>query len=420
MLLRFRVANHRSIRDEQTLSLVSVPRRGESKKLSTVRVAGIYGANASGKSNVLSALRWMQFAISESHQRWSPSKGVPRHPFRLPGAASGPPSFFELDFLHDGIRYSYGFEADDTEILGEWLNTFPKGRPKQLFDRTGPTDVTFGRSLTGETHRILKLTRPNSLYLSTAAANNHPLLTALYDHIGENIWFAQHSDINERRRLALAKELLKDEIFKYFVNQLVRIAGLGVDAAEIIDAQEDLERAENVEQLAGIGRFVSIESSHTDIRLRRASGAVLELSEESSGTRVWLSLLGHSLAAIVSGGVLVADEIDSHLHPLLSSTLIRIFKDPVINPKGAQLVFASHDTTLLSSMLEDEIMARDEVWFTEKDSSDATSLYSLAKFHPRRDENIERGYLQGRYGAVPYIDFDSIREIFMKGPGETP
>ncbi|MFI7145662.1 ATP/GTP-binding protein [Nonomuraea sp. NPDC050022] len=415
MLLRFRVANHRSIRDEQTLSLVSVPRRGERpKELSTVRVAGIYGANASGKSNVLSALKWMQFAISDSHQLWSPSKGVPRDPFRLPSGESSP-SFYELDFLHEGTRYSYGFEVDDRQILGEWLNTFPKGRTKKLFDRTGPTSVTFGRSLIGETQRILKLTRPNSLYLSAAAANNHPLLTTLYKRIRGSIFFAQHGDHDETSRLFLVEELLWDESAAFIINRLVRIADLGVETAEIIN--EDPMREEIPPWPAGIGQGVP--GSQTGIRLRRTSGAVLKLSEESAGTRVWLSLLGHSLAAITSGGVLVADEIDSHLHPLLSSTLIRIFKDPVINRMGAQLVFASHDTTLLGSMLEEEVIDRDEVWFTEKDSSGATSLYSLAEFHPRRDENIERGYLQGRYGAVPYINFDSIREVFTKGPDET-
>lgn len=415
MLLRFRVANHRSIRDEQMLSLVSVPRRGESKELSTVRVAGIYGANASGKSNVLSALKWMQFAISASHQLWSPSKGVPRDPFRLPSGESSSPSFYELDFLHEGIRYSYGFEVDDRQILGEWLNTFPKGRTKKLFDRTGPTSVTFGRSLIGETQRILKLTRPNSLYLSAAAANNHPLLTTLYERIRGSIFFAQHGDRDERSRLFLVKELLNDESVAFIINRLVRIADLGVETAEIFN--DDPMREEIPPRLANLEQGAT--GSRTDIRLRRTSGAVLELSEESAGTRVWLSLLGHSLAAIASGGTLVADEIDSHLHPSLSSTLIRIFKDPVINRMGAQLVFASHDTTLLGSMLEEEIIGRDEVWFTEKDSSGATSLYALAEFHPRRDENIERGYLQGRYGAVPYINFDSIREIFMKGADET-
>ncbi len=140
----------------------------------------------------------------------------------------------------------------------------------------------------------------------------------------------------------------------------------------------------------------------------------LSLEEESAGTRAWLSLLGHALITLRGDAVLVTDEIDSSLHPLLSSSLIRMFRDPVINKRGAQLIFASHDTTLLGSMLDNEIMARDEVWFTEKDDSGATSLYALAEFHPRRDENVERGYLQGRYGAVPYLNFDSIREVFRE------
>ncbi|MFO7283243.1 MAG: ATP-binding protein [Thermobifida fusca] len=124
--------------------------------------------------------------------------------------------------------------------------------------------------------------------------------------------------------------------------------------------------------------------------------------------------MGFVLRVLEEGDVFLVDEIDSSLHPVLSSTLIRMFKDPVINPKGAQMVFASHDTTLLGTMLENKLLERDEVWFTEKDAHGATSLYSLVEFHPRGDENPERGYLQGRYGAVPHVNFQEIRSLFAE------
>jgi hypothetical protein len=409
VLLRFRVANHRSIRDEQTLSLVAVPRRGETTELDTVRVAGIYGANASGKSNVLSALMWMIDAIRSSHTQWEPVGGVPRQPFKLSDAGRAAASFFELDFLHKDARYSYGFEVDDAQVLGEWLYTFPHGRKKKLFERSGAEDITFGRALTGENQRIRRLTRPNSLYLSAAASNNHPLLGALYADLINKVMFAQHGEEDEKLRLHLTKFLLNETDFAPALNKLLQLADLGVERAEVMERPSDPIPDDPAESAA------VLRAVRAQVVLRRTSGGVpLSLEEESAGTRAWLSLLGHALITLRGDAVLVTDEIDSSLHPLLSSSLIRMFRDPVINKRGAQLIFASHDTTLLGSMLDNEIMARDEVWFTEKDDSGSTSLYALAEFHPRRDENVERGYLQGRYGAVPYLNFDSIREVFRE------
>ncbi|MDP4501555.1 AAA family ATPase [Nonomuraea turcica] len=391
MLLRFRVANHRSVRDEQTLSFIAAPRRGEPGRTKPLSVAGIYGANASGKSNVLDALRWMSDAVSWSHTQWEPTAGIPRQPYKFSKPGLEAPSFFEIDFLLDDVRYSYGFEVDDEAVLGEWLNSFPHGRVRKLFERTSPTDVSFGRGLGGELQRIWRLTRPNSLYLSCAASNNHPLLSAIFNVLGGHTLFARHGERDEKLRLSITSVLLHGNAAPE-LNELLRIADLGIEQAEIVET-----------------------TSSSKIVLRRPGQPVLlDLEEESAGTRAWLSLLGYALFALRTGGVLVADEIDSSLHPLLSSTLIRMFKDADINEEGAQLVFASHDTTLLGSLLNDEILARDEVWFTEKEESGATNLYSLAEFHTRRDENIERGYLQGRYGAMPYLNFENVRQIFLE------
>jgi energy-coupling factor transporter ATP-binding protein EcfA2 len=420
MLLRFRVANHRSIRDEQTFSLIATPRRGEPRAAKPLRVVGVYGANASGKSNVLAALDWMIKAIKLAHTRWEPAEGVPRQPFKLSPTGPGTPSFFEVDFLHEGVRHSYGFEADDRQIIGEWLNTYPSGRPKKLFERDGAAEFSFGRSLTGELQRIRKLTRPNSLYLSCAASNNHPVLGAVHASLTQRVSFVQQDHKDQERRLLLAKYLLGDPAFTVVLNTLLRAADLGVEGAEVIEAPDETKFKEFAEQDPEFASHPEFEAAfraiHAKVVLRRSSSEVrLSLDEESAGTRAWLSLIGHAMLTLRGRGVLVADEIDSSLHPLLSSTLIRMFKDSAINRHGSQLVFASHDTTLLGSLLEEEILARDEVWFTEKDDAGATSLYSLAEFHPRRDENIERGYLQGRYGAVPYLSFERIREILLEG-----
>ncbi|MEU7878211.1 AAA family ATPase [Microbispora bryophytorum] len=425
MLLRFRVANHRSLRNEQTLSFVAVPRRGEPKPRAadiprSVAVAGIYGANASGKSNVLDALRWMNWAVKSSHTKWAPGGGVPRRPFLLDEAGPDTPSFYEIDFLTEGVRYSYGFEVDDDNVRGEWLYSFPAGRPRTLFERNGPEDYRFGRSLGGETARIAKLTRGNALYLSSAASNNHPLLGALYETLVRNIHFAEQDDLDEQDRLSVTMKLLEHPRAARDVNELLRLADLGLESAEVVPSEippnmlANFRRVRQVAMESGVN-FPGEEQFEKEIRLHRAgTNVTLNIRDESAGTRVWLSMLGYTLVTLLAGHVLVVDEIDSSLHPVLGSTLIRMFKDPEINRNGAQLFFASHDTTLLGTMLDDEILNRDEVWFTEKDASGATTLFSLADFRPRSDENIERGYLQGRYGAVPYLNFDKIREIFRE------
>ncbi|WP_182873737.1 AAA family ATPase [Microbispora sp. H10670] len=432
MLLRFRVANHRSIRDEQTLSLVATPLRGEPKPRSTeiprtIRVAGIYGANASGKSNVLAALWWFIGAIRASHTVWPPGSAIPRQPFALSDQRSTTPSFFELDFLHNGVRHSYGFEVDNTKVIGEWLFAFPHGKARKLFERTGPEEFAFGRALQGQTHQIARLTRENSLYLSSAAMNNHGTLGPLYLSLTTAVGFAMHGEGDEGRRLSETQRMLRSAPDHPAITRLLRLADLGVEGAEIVEKPVLTETGELLSLVVGkmeesfpgyasllrATRDDTLDDLRYEIRLRRSTGTVLALREESAGTRVWLSVIGPVTTALEQGRCLVVDEIDSSLHPLLSSTLIRLFKDPGINRRGAQLIFASHDTTLLGTMLNDGLLGRDEVWFTEKDESGATSLYSLAEFHPRKDENIERGYLQGRYGAVPYVSFEKIRDLFI-------
>jgi uncharacterized protein len=429
MLLRFRVANHRSIRSEQTLSLVAVPRRGEPKPRTsdiprTVQVAGIYGTNASGKSNILDALKWMTSAIASSQTRWSPDDVVPRHPFKLDDTSRRAPSFYELDFIYDSIRYSYGFEVDDIAIQSEWLVSFPHGRPRQLLDRSAPRKHRFGRSLIGENARIARLTRPNSLFLSSAASNNHPLLSDIFHWVTHHVTFATHGEFDEQVRLEATKQLLENKLMAARIDRMLRIADLGLIGAKLgpRSVPESLVSILRDVLIRQSAKPEEIEAATTEFQrgillrhsARNGMDVTFDLSEESAGTKVWLSLVGPLLNALDQGGVLIVDEIDSSLHPQLSSALIRMFKDPEINCREAQLVFASHDTTLLGSMIDDHLLDRDEVWFTEKNGSGATSLYALAEFHPRKDENVERGYLQGRYGAVPYLNFDQLREIFRE------
>lgn len=423
MLLRFTVANHRSIRDEQELSLVAVARRGERRGATplvprAVAVAGIYGANASGKSNVLDALQWMRWAIGASQASWRPDGGVPRHPFTFDEESAERPSSFELDFVHDDIRHTYGFEVDSRAVLAEWLYYYPRGRRVRLYERTAPRDYQFGRALTGEREQIKNLTRSNALYLSSAAANDHPLLVSIYGRLTRDIAFAHQDEAEERTRLRYTIGMIADREQEAEVNRLLRFADLGISRVEV--AKNDLNPRgwDLLKKLAeafgdsGPGEDALREAMEWGLDFEHGGPERrLSLRDESAGTRTWLALIGPLVTALSQGSVLVVDELDTSLHPMLSSMLIRMFKDRQINRGGAQLVFASHDTTLLGSLLDDELLARDEVWFTAKDTDGATELFSLSEFHPRRDENVERGYLQGRYGAVPYLDLAGLRAV---------
>ncbi|GAB3457546.1 ATP-binding protein [Streptomonospora sediminis] len=422
-LLRFRVANHRSIRDEQELSLVAVPERGGAKPKAgetppTVRVAGIYGSNASGKSNVLDALRWMRRAVHDSHTRWEPGGGIPRDPFLLDDDSPRTPSFFEVVLTHGGTRYTYGFEVDDSRVAGEWLYAYPHGRAQRWFERE-PGDgrehtYRFGRSLTGEVEQIRRLTRENSLYLSAAASNGHRQLFWIYDEIVEGISSARQDESDQRDSIDATKRLLSEGDSAESVFRILAVADLGITGwrLEASSGPRFFGKAGG-DLLFDYKSYVAHNSK--DLVLERRSGGTtrtLRLSQESEGTRSWVSLIGPLVRVLRSGSVFLVDGIDSSLHPMISSTVIKMFTDSEVNPKDAQLVFASHDTTLLGRMMESRLLNRDEVWFTEKDAEGATQLFSLAEFRPRGEENTERGYLQGRYGAVPYVDFDEIRSVF--------
>jgi hypothetical protein len=398
------------LRDQVELSLVSQPRKGESRPTgvlpATVRVAGIYGANASGKSNVLDAIGFLAKAVVNSFAGWSPTGGVPRTPFLLDAASRTAPSLYEVDFVFQDVRHTYGFEVDDQRVGAEWLYSYPTGsRKRTLFERDGDT-FRFGRTLAGSNSVIAGLVRPNSLFLSVAAANSHPVLTDVFGWI-ERLQPANafgRGDFN--RRIAALAATYADRASQ--VDTWVRVADLGIDRVRF-EADDEFPESDGPGVLSTHLRGGKINFTHAD-----ANGDSVELlfEDESAGTQTWLALAGYVIPRMVLGRLVMVDEVDSSLHPKLSAALIQMFKDPLINNNGAQLVFTSHDVSLLGNLIDDGILDRDEVWFTEKDRAGATTLFPLTDFQPRRGENFERAYLQGRYGAVPYVDVDELRGLF--------
>ncbi len=428
MLIRFRARNFRSLKEEQELSLVASPlkdspeavTRVEGLDLGLVRVAAIYGANASGKSNVIKALAYMSSAVQRSQRQWAPEGPILREPFLLDPQSKLDPSLFEVDLLLDGMRFHYGFSLNDREILEEWLDAYPTGgkpiRKQMWFKRDGKT-FTFGNKLGGDNSAIERLTRPNSLFLSAAAQNNHEGLLPVYK------WFAEYFSYVPKEREPLLKEtaeLCQDESAKSSLLNILRVADLGVVGLVVSEVDlfaptpegEDVKRGtldkefeEALQNLLAIAekRF----GTATHMRHRVAlihkgaarEGVTLREHNESEGTLAFFGLLGPVLRATNSGGTICVDELDASLHPLLALEVVRLFNDPKLNPRGAQIIFTTHDTNILDRAS----LRRDQIWFTEKDAEGGTHLYPLTDFKPRKNENLERGYLQGRYGAVPFI-----------------
>jgi energy-coupling factor transporter ATP-binding protein EcfA2 len=430
VLLSFRLANFRSFRDEQAFSFVrgsytspideTTPANGQrpwDQRVGTV--AGLYGANASGKSNVLKALVFMRNAVRNSFQNWSPGSSIPVDPFKLDPTHKDEPSLFEAIFVINKVRYQYGFRMTSREVVGEWLYAYPSGRRQIWFERDVSADETyyFGKQFTGRNRVIADLTRPNSLFLSAAVANNHKRVRMV------NHWFDVHltsvSPEDQAARTEYTANMSdRDERWKQ-VTELMQFADLGICTARV--RKEQMAEAER-ERLRRLFGAVAITGSRDDrqeqeffdrssrvIEFGHSTGdarepVYLPLSAESLGTQVWFSLIGPAIRAINNSDTLLVDELDASLHPHLTSEILKIFRDPSKNAKQAQLIFTSHDTTLLGSLLGDRELRRDQVWFTEKKRDGASILYPLTDFAPRKSENLERGYLQGRYGAVPYLD----------------
>ncbi len=424
MLMRFSVANHYSIRDHQELSLVASSLRDRATQLISVEglrekflpVVGIYGANASGKSNFLWAINFMCKAILHSHTGGSAAGGVPRHPFLLDAEARQAPSQFDCDVLIDGIRYHYGFVIDDQKVLEEWLYVYPARKRQVWFVRRWDSDPVFlfGKALRGKNQTIRSLTRDNALFLSAAAQNNHEQLSKVYEHFKNTLMFRLTPTTRPDPRTSLYLE--KDEEKKRIIDFL-RMADIGIATSQMEEIKLSEDSAPFYEDLTSlIKKYVKddielppMEDTKTLKLGHRASGGehiFLELEAESRGTLRLLSILGPIFEALKKGGTIVIDELNTSMHPLLSRKLIELFGSSNSNTSGAQFIFTTHDTNLICG----DVLRRDQVWFTEKDKEGATHLFPLTDFRTRNTDNVERGYLQGRFGAIPFLG--EMEELF--------
>jgi uncharacterized protein len=434
MLIQFTVGNYRSFKDPVTLSMEAAAITSANKELDTSNViaagarlklltsAGIYGANASGKSNLINALYFMHTLIINSARESQASDPIDTSPFRLLDSSEKRPSFFEVMFVLENQKYRYGFEVNREKVVREWLYVTPTIREAMLFQREGE-NIEINERTFREGRSLEQKTRANALFLSVAAHWNGAVSLKL---IG---WFRKLGFIygpnNMGYKYFTISRYLENPERSDQIKNIVRL--LDVEIEKIVVRKVDPDQ---VKQMKGMpddlkkyfaktpGNFLSPKTIHNQLNEKGEITGQVEFDlegEESAGTEKLVYIAGPVLDSLANGRVMVVDELEAHLHPILSLALVRLFNSLETNPKRAQLAFTTHDTNLLDNTL----LRRDQVWFTEKDSRGASHLYSLVEFNPRQEEAFERNYLRGKYGAVPYLgNFPVIFKSAVEQTGE--
>lgn len=418
MLIELSVANFRSFRERVTLSLEAEPRISERDKAvdernvahtpdgDLLRVVGIYGANASGKSNLITALATLRTLVLNSAREGQMGDELPAAPFRLDAESVAAPSEIEVVFTHDDLQVRYGAAFTSKQIEREWLFVRPTDAEEEerWFERTRDTFETGGAWVRDP--GLEQKTRDEALHISAAAAWKHAQAQQILSWFNSSIRVLNGAEGNIGPDTTL--KLLNNETHKQTICALICRLDFGIDNLRTEDDPLDVLVLNFIDSMP-------LPSGWTKIKQKRASQRLVTvrqgipfdlIRDESAGTVKAVALAGPIVEALAHGGILVIDEFDARLHTLLAKQLVELFQDPSTNPHDAQLVFTSHDTNLLTRTL----LRRDQLWFVEKShKTHASDLYSLAEFRledgsrVRNDARYEVDYLQGKYGAIPFF-----------------
>jgi len=414
MFIEFNVENFRSIKDEITLSMISTSDKSLEgnliqtkmlKKDCLVRSAVLYGANASGKTNVLLALDFLKKLVLNSHNHQKGNKII-FTPFRLDERCLSKPTRFRIVYIHDDVKYVYSVSFTDEKIIDESLYHYPERRRALIFNRKNTNRFHF--TVDKKVQNFLKKRTPdNVLYLSRATQLDYEKTMNAFSWFEEKLQVVGPTDHPDLVTITL--DLLHDENMKQIILRALVEADVGIDdiTAKIQeiplenlpgDFQIPFERVIGGKRATLVGvEGVQVHTHHKNV--------LFNIVEESEGTIRLFSLLGVWINALINGQVLVIDELDTKLHHFLNIFLINLFNDATQNANNAQLLFTTHNTNLLDLNL----FRRDQIWFTEKNPEYGnTDLYSLVEFSPRKDKNIQKGYLAGRYGALPFIETNKV------------
>lgn len=424
MLINFTFGNFRSFRDEKTLSMEATSNSEHKESLINVGnynllpIAVMYGANSSGKSNVIKAFIFFKYMILESIKNDRDSK-LDFDSFKLDETSKESPMTFEIQFIIDTKTYRYGFESNENEIIAEWL--FEKGNKKEniLFDvEKGEIDIDEKKF--SEARGFENIFLGNKLFLPLVAQQSKK------PNISKKImqWFEFSlntiSGINSRGYEGFTLDMLGkrqkgyNNAIGFFKKLDLGFSDYKIEEHKAAEIKKEIAQKgnkkieEELSQIPDDAVMVNTFTQHT-VRLKNGEKTTVFFNEddmESEGTKKIISLSGPIFDTLKEGSVIIIDELDAKLHPFLTREIIKLFTNKDNNPNGAQLIFATHDTNLLDL----SILRRDEIWFTEKDENESSDLYSLAEFKQadgskiRKDASLEKNYINGRYGAIPYIN----------------
>lgn len=421
MLLEFNVTNYRSLRDKQTLSMAASTYFKEMEEQNCfdtdikglpklLRSVVIYGPNASGKSNLLASLGFMQFMVRSSAKEIQEGEDLDAMPFLLDKSSGDKATEFEIVFVEGAVRYQYGFAANRTRVVREWLIAYPEGRPQRWFDReydviSKEETYEFGSKFLGGRLRQewKKATRSNALFLSVAVQFNSEQLKPVFHWFQKRLRIIpSHVSISPGYTASICEtEDGRNKVIDFLNTADLSIADINIEKKKFslkdLPSDTPLEIKEELrKKMKGDDTVEALDFKFMHKNIETGEDVPLNLEEESDGTRILFSFAGPWLDVIGSDKILFVDEIDSSLHPLIVHELVRLLHR---SGSKAQLIFTTHDTTILSQ----NIMRRDQVWLIEKDKKNASILYPLSDFKVRKKESLESGYLHGRYGAIPFI-----------------
>ncbi|AFZ60299.1 ATP-binding protein [Anabaena cylindrica FACHB-243] len=432
MLIEFSIGNYRSFKDKVTFSMVAANIVAKEKELDENNVfavddelkllksAAIYGANASGKSNLAKALIFMKWFMINSSKDTQSTDKIEVEAFRLSTETEAQPSFFEIVFILDGKKYRYGFEATKESIVSEWLFYVPKTRETRLFERVydGKTDKMEYLSKTFKGEGIHPKTRRNALFLSVAAQFNVEIADKILNWLTIKLQIISGLDNRDYFDYTF-RCLTENNDFREEIIQLIKKLDLGIREIRINEPEINYFKASELPIHANSSQ--EMQNKFIDYTIKsilqkappintvhqkfdeQGNSISMELfdldNQESEGTQKIFAIAGLLVDTLKNGNILIFDEFDARLHPLISKAIVELFNSKETNFNNAQLVFMTHDTNLLSNKL----FRRDQIWFTEKNKYGATDLYSLAEYKIRNDASFESDYIKGRYGAIPFI-----------------
>ena len=429
MLLYFKVKNYRSIRDEAVLDMEAAGLHDAAKNLlpfgkkEYLPAVAIYGKNGGGKSNLIRSM-WLavQF-ICNAQKTQTENEPVPVRPFMLNDYSVNEPTAFEFAYVQNGAKYVYGFSATRTHIVSEYLKAWPKGREKNIFLRHGQSFIFPKDNEKKRKELIKEAVGKNQLFFAISCTMNYKPCIEAMKWFREKIVFSRDfTDIN--RNLIDYRE---DETMLQAIVSAAKKADVGIEDIQFEIDQQTLDlQSQNIPgQMGGMiaalrafsealqqngneaevslnmGKLKST-TYHTGLNCEgKASRYELTLSDESDGTRRLMTLAPAIERTLKEGGILVVDELEREMHLMLIEYVLGRYQEKRNNPSQAQLIFTTHDTSLLNQ----EILRRDQIYFVDKKREDGvSSLYSLADFNIRNDANIQKAYLLGKFGAIPSIE----------------